>query len=88
MSYPYLFALGLSILTLLIYFYIGAYKKKSINTIDDFLLYSRSLPTTGYQNTFIATSISLATVLFFFLDYTGICKDSGVKNREQRRRLR
>lgn len=72
MSTPDILALGLTFLTLFIYFVIGARRKSEVKTLDDFFFYGRSLDRPGYTKTFVATSISLATVLFFFLDYGGI----------------
>jgi len=57
--------------TLFIYFAIGARRSPEIKTMDDFFFYGRSLDRPGYEKTFVATGISLATVLFFFLDFGG-----------------
>jgi len=71
MSLPGIIALMLALGSLFAYFVIGARRRREIRTLDDFLLYGRGLSTEGYQATFVATSISLATVFFFFLDFTG-----------------
>lgn len=71
MSGPLLAALLLSLFTLFVFFVIGYYKRREISTVDDYFLYGRGLDSKGYSATFVATSISLATVLFFFLDFSG-----------------
>lgn len=71
MSGPKLVALSATLTTLFFYFLIGYKRRHEIRTIDDFFLYNRKLDAAGYESTFVATAISLATVLFFFLDFTG-----------------
>ena len=67
-----LFALILSFFTLFIYFVVGVRRSPEILKMDDFFFYGRRLDKKGYESTFIVTGISLATVLFFFLDYGGV----------------
>lgn len=59
-------------ITLFIYFVIGTRRSVDIKTMDDYFFYSRRLDKPAYEKTFIVTGISLATVLFFFLDYGGM----------------
>jgi Na+/proline symporter len=66
---PKLVALGLASLTLAVYLIVGKRTSEKIEGLDDFLFYGRALEKKGYTRTFIATGISLATVLAFFLDF-------------------
>ncbi len=66
-----LLALLCSLFTLIYCLLIGYRRGKSIDTMDDFFFYGRKLDEGGYQKTFVVTGISLATVLFFFLDFAG-----------------
>ncbi|AMM40738.1 sodium:solute symporter [Candidatus Desulfofervidus auxilii] len=71
MSLPDSIALILTCVTLFRYFIIGVQRSSQIETMDDFFFYGRRLGKLGYERTFVATGLSLATVLFFFLDFGG-----------------
>lgn len=57
--------------TLLGYLWIGIRNRNRISDLDGYLFYARHLPAKGYTRTFVATGISLATVLAFLLDFGG-----------------
>jgi Na+/proline symporter len=68
---PDLVALLLVLATLFWFLIMAKRRSDEIVDIDEFLFYGRSLEAKGYKRTFVATGISLATVLTFFLDFGG-----------------
>lgn len=71
MPLPSALALGLTLFTLFWFLLIAVRKRDYIRDLEDFLFYGRTLDGKGYTRTFVATGISLATVLTFFLDFGG-----------------
>lgn len=71
MSGPGLVTVVVLLVVAYVFLVIGKWKSEEIDDLDDFLFYGRTLEDKGYTRTFVATGISLATVLAFFLDFGG-----------------
>lgn len=65
------FVVAAALSTLLYYLLVSYRKKDSTTSVGSFLFFDRSLSANSFADTFIATGISLATVLSFFLDFGG-----------------
>ncbi|MHC4090201.1 MAG: hypothetical protein ACYSVY_07975 [Planctomycetota bacterium] len=68
MPTPDTLALALIACTLLYYCAIGLRNYQQITTLDEYLIYGRHLGSRHFSETFVATGLSLASVLFFFFD--------------------
>lgn len=66
-------ALALVTCTLLYYCAIGLRNYHQIATLDEYLIYGRKLGARRFSETFVATGLSLASVLFFFFDLGPYC---------------
>ena len=71
MPLPDLLALLVALGTLFWFLILAKRRSDEIEDLDDYLFYGRTLEAKGYTRTFVATGISLATVLTFFLDFGG-----------------
>lgn len=62
-------AAALILISLIYFSYVGVRHYTEIAKLDDFLIYGRKLQSKDFSDTFVATGLSVATVVVFFMNF-------------------